>query len=103
MGGVDYYLRLSLQKSQILWECIDSSNGYYKSKIVDKAYRSRTNVIFRIAGGDKALEAKFESEAKKVGIVQIKAHVVNPAIRISMYNAMPLEGVVYLTQFMRNF
>jgi phosphoserine aminotransferase len=103
MGGVDYYLRLSLQKSQILWDCIDSSNGYYKSKIVDKAYRSRTNVIFRIAGGDKALEAKFESEAKKVGIVQIKAHVVNPAIRISMYNGMPLEGVIYLTQFMRNF
>jgi phosphoserine aminotransferase len=103
MGGVDYYMRLSLQKSQMLWECIDSSNGYYKSKIVDKAFRSRTNVIFRIAGGDKALEAKFESEAKKVGIVQIKAHVVNPAIRISMYNAMPLEGVMHLTQFMRSF
>ena len=81
----------------MLWDCIDSSNGYYKSKIADEAYRSRTNVIFRVAYGDKAIEAKFESEAKKAGIVQIKAHVMNPAIRISMYNAMPLEGVVYLT------
>jgi len=103
MGGLEYYTNLSTQKSQMLWDCVDQSGGYFKSKITDKAYRSRVNVIFRIAGGNKELEAKFESEAGKVGIVQIKAHGVNPAIRISMYNAMPLEGVIYLTKFMRNF
>jgi phosphoserine aminotransferase len=103
MGGVDYYTRLAAQRSQLLWECIDSSNGYYHSKITDKAYRSRVNAIFRIAGGRKELEEKFISEAKKVGIVQIKAHVANPAIRISMYNAMPIEGVIHLCAFMRNF
>jgi Phosphoserine aminotransferase len=96
MGGLEYYTRLANQRSQMLWDCIDSSNGYYKSKITDKAYRSRVNAIFRIAGGRKDLEEKFMSEAGKVGIVQIKAHVVNPAIRISMYNAMPIEAVIYL-------
>lgn len=103
MGGVDQYKRLADQRGQLLWATIDGSNGYYKSKITDKAYRSRVNVIFRVGGGNKELEAKFESEAAKAGIVQIKAHSVNPAIRISMYNAMPVEGVLHLTQFMRNF
>merc|ERR1712147_396503 len=102
-GGLEHYTRLAHQRSQMLWDCLDSSNGYYKSKITDKAYRSRVNVIFRIAGGNDALEQKFMLEAKKAGIVQIKAHVCNPAIRISMYNAMPVEGVMHLTAFMRNF
>ena len=53
----------------MLWDCIDTSGGYYKSKITDLAYRSRTNVIFRIGGGNKELESKFISEAAKVGIV----------------------------------
>jgi phosphoserine aminotransferase len=52
----------------MLWDCIDQSGGYFKSKITDLAYRSRTNVIFRIAGGNKELEQRFISEAKKVGI-----------------------------------
>jgi phosphoserine aminotransferase len=103
MGGVDHYKRLADQRSNLLWTLIDNSNGYFKSKIVDKSYRSRVNVIFRIAGGNPGLEKKFIQEAAKAGIVQITAHSVNPAIRISMYNAMPVEGVVYLTQFMRNF
>lgn len=68
MGGVDYYTRLSAKKSELLWKTIDESNGYYKSKITDKAYRSRVNAIFRIAGGDDALEKKFIEEAYKVGI-----------------------------------
>lgn len=103
MGGVDYYTRLSDQKAKCLWKTIDDSNGYYKSKITDKAYRSRVNAIFRIAGGNDALEKKFIEEAYKAGISQIVAHVVNPKIRISMYNAMPLEGVQYLSKFMKNF
>jgi len=52
----------------MLWDCVDTSGGYYKSKITDIPYRSRVNVIFRIAGGNKDLEAKFITEAKKIGI-----------------------------------
>lgn len=53
----------------MLWDFIDSSSGYYKSKITDKKYRSRINVIFRIQGGKKDLEAAFMKEAKQIGIV----------------------------------
>lgn len=48
MGGLEYYTQLATQRSQILWGFIDACGGYYKSKITDKAYRSRINVIFRI-------------------------------------------------------
>ena len=87
----------------MLWGFIDSSDGYYKSKITDKKYRSRVNVVFRILDGNTELEEIFINCAKKAGIVQIRAHVYNPGIRTSMYNALPVEAVVYLTNFMRTF
>ena len=49
------------------------------------------------------MEDLFIKEAAEAGIVQIRAHTFNPGIRISMYNSMPLEGVAYLTHFMRKF
>jgi len=49
------------------------------------------------------LEATFVKLAKKAGITQIVAHTYNPGIRISMYNAMPVEGVSHLCNFMRTF
>ena len=48
MGGISHYEKLAHQRGKILWSFIDSTNGYYKSKISDKNYRSRINVIFRI-------------------------------------------------------
>jgi phosphoserine aminotransferase len=102
-GGVPYYEAKARQKAAILWNCIDSSRGFYHSKLSDKRFRSRINVIFRVKQGDKQLEELFVSEAAKAGIVQIRAHVANPGIRISMYNAMPVEGVSYLADFMRHF
>ena len=60
---------MAQQRSDILWNFIDSSCGYYKSKITDKRYRSRVNVIFRIQGGNKQLEELFIQEAEKAGIV----------------------------------
>lgn len=82
---------------------MESSNGYYASKITDKKFRSRVNVIFRIQGGNKELEETFMAEAKKAGIIQIRGHYFNPGVRISMYNAMPIEGVAFLCDFMRRF
>jgi len=103
MGGLEYYTQLCQQRSTLLWNCIDDSNGYFKSKITDKNYRSNVNVIFRIQGGNKELEKTFIKLAMKAGITQIVAHSYNPGIRISMYNAMPVEGVAYLCDFMRRF
>jgi phosphoserine aminotransferase len=102
-GGLDYYIMLANQRSMLLWDFIDRSEGYYASKVTDKKSRSRMNVIFRIQGGNVGLEEAFIKEAKEAGIVQIRGHTFNPGIRISMYNAMPLEGVAYLTEFMRRF
>ena len=60
-------------------------------------------MILRICGGNSELEETFIREALKAGITQIRGHTFNPGIRVSMYNAMPIEGVAYLTQFMRVF
>jgi len=68
-GGLEHYIMLAKQRSTMLWDFIDSSRGYFKSKITDEKYRSRVNVIFRICGGNKEMEKKFIKEAKSVGIV----------------------------------
>ena len=59
MGGLAYYDQITHMKSKLLWDFIDNSDGFYKSKITDKNYRSRVNVIFRIHDGDTKLEATF--------------------------------------------
>lgn len=48
MGGLEYYIQLANQRGRMLWDFINSSNGYYWSKITDDKYKSRINVIFRI-------------------------------------------------------
>lgn len=103
MGGLDYYITLCRQRSMILWDFIDRSGGYYRSKITDKKFRSNVNVVFRIQDANEGLESSFIEEAKAAGIVNIKAHYFCPGIRISMYNSMPIEGVSYLINFMRCF
>ena len=68
MGGLEYYDQITNIKSKMLWDMIDNSDGYYKSKITQKAYRSRVNVIFRIQNGNVKLEKTFVELAKKAGI-----------------------------------
>ena len=102
-GGLGHYISLANQRGAMLWAAIDGSNGYYSSKLVQKGIRSRVNVIFRIQGGNAALEARFIEEAQKNFITQIKGHSFCPGIRISMYNAMPVAGVSHLVEFMRRF
>lgn len=101
MGGIDYYERMAITKSRMLYELIDKSNGYYVNSTEHK-FRSRMNVNFRIEG-DRTLEKKMMSEAAKYKIININGHPKNPGIRISMYNAMPLNGVVELCKFMDHF
>ena len=64
--------------------------------------RSRINVNFRIANNNK-LEDKLIAEAEKLKIINIKGHPSNPGIRVSMYNAMPIQGVELLCEFLRKF
>ena len=53
--------------------------------------------------GDKDLDAKFVSEAKAAGFVNLKGHRTVGGMRASIYNAMPIEGVEKLVEFMRDF
>ena len=89
----------------MLWDVLDGSNGYYVIKM-EKAYRSRVNCIFRIkcpVNGMPDLEKKLQAEALKLKITNIAGHTVNPGIRVSMYNAMPIDGVVALCNFLVKF
>jgi len=85
----------------MLYDLIDNSMGYYINR-TEKKFRSRMNVNFRIEG-DLSLEAKLVEEAGRVNIVHIKGHPTNPGIRVSMYNAMPVAGVVHLCHFLERF
>lgn len=53
--------------------------------------------------GNKDLDAKFVKEAKEAGIENIKGHRTVGGMRASIYNAMPIEGVKYLVEFMKKF
>lgn len=104
-GGLDVYRRESQIKSSMLWDTLESSNGYYVIKM-EKAYRSRVNCVFRIrcpVKGEPELEKKLQAEAAKHKITNLAGHVVNPGIRVSMYNAMPIAGVVHLCHFLVKF
>ena len=86
----------------MLWDVIDNSNGFYNS-FTDKAFRSRINVCFRVKDANKELEAKFIAEAEARKMINTGGHPANPGIRISMYNAMPVEGTRALCAFMKEF
>ena len=85
----------------MLYDLIDNSNGFYVNK-TDKKFRSRINANFRIPS-DRNLEDLLIKEAEKMKIINIKGHPSNPGIRISMYNAMPIEGVELLCKLLKRF
>ena len=68
---------------------------------VEKDSRSLMNVPF--VTGDKELDAKFVAEAAKAGLVNLKGHRTVGGMRASIYNAMPMEGVDALIDFMKKF
>ena len=100
MGGIAFYDAQAALKSSMLYDFIDGSGGYYRN-VTDKKFRSRMNINFRIANRD--LEEKFIAQAESIKIINIKGHPFNPGIRISIYNAMPQQGVAYLIAFMKKF
>lgn len=69
--------------------------------MVEKPFRSSMNVTFNIK--DSKLEDFFVSEAEKNGLLQLKGHRTLGGLRASLYNAMPLEGVEKLANFMKEF
>ena len=61
------------------------------------------NVVFRVASGDEAIEKKFAKEAEAAGLIGVKGHRSVGGMRASIYNAMPVEGVTALVDYMKDF
>ncbi|KAM9983706.1 hypothetical protein ACTFIY_000420 [Dictyostelium cf. discoideum] len=101
-GGLIEIEKLNIAKAHALYEYIDNSNGFYKCSI-DKNYRSRMNVVFRIQDGNTELEEKFIKEASKENITDIKGHRSVGGLRVSLYNAITIDQTLILINFMTNF
>lgn len=103
-GGVEKMEDASSNKSKLLYEAMVKSNSFYACPI-DENVRSRINVPFRVGGpkGNENLEAKFLEEAEKLNMHQLKGHRSVGGIRASLYNAITLDEVKLLVQFMIEF
>ncbi len=98
-GGVAEIERRNAAKARLLYDFIDASGLYMNP--VNKADRSRMNVPFFLR--DESLNDAFLSAAKARGLLQLKGHKSVGGMRASIYNAIPLEGVQALVDFMRDF
>jgi len=99
-GGVAAMEKLNIEKAAILYDAIDSSDGYYTGH-ADRAARSLMNVTFRLPSAE--LDEKFAAEAEAAGLDGLKGHRSVGGIRASIYNAFPKEGVERLVEFMKEF
>lgn len=99
LGGLEVMKVRNEEKAKILYDYLDSSK-LFKGTVV-KEDCSLMNVPF--ITGNKELDDKFIKEAKKVGIENIRGHRTVGGMRASIYNAMPIEGVKYLVEFMKKF
>ena len=99
MGGLEAMKVHNEKKAKILYDFLDSSE-LFKGTVV-KEDRSLMNVPF--VTGDADLDAKFVKEATEAGFVNLKGHRTVGGMRASIYNAMPIEGVEKLVEFMKKF
>ena len=99
LGGVEEIQKVNEYKASLLYDFIDNSSFY--TNPVNKADRSIMNVPFVTASPE--LDAKFSKEATENGLVSLKGHRLVGGMRASIYNAMPVEGVKALIEFMKKF
>ena len=98
-GGLEAMKERNEKKAKILYDYLDESKLFKGT--VEKASRSLMNVPF--VTGDPDLDAKFVKEAKEAGLENLKGHRTVGGMRASIYNAMPIEGVEKLVEFMKKF
>lgn len=99
-GGVAAIAEKNRAKAALLYEAIDSSDGYYTGKAARDA-RSLMNVTFNLRSEE--LAATFAKAAASIGLDGLKGHRSAGGIRASIYNAFPREGVEKLVEFMKAF
>ncbi len=98
-GGAEGMEQMKWQRANMLYDVLESSRLFRLH--AEKGSRSGMNVTFRT--GDEALDAKFVREATEAGFVNLKGHRLTGGMRASIYNAMPVEGVEKLCDFIRAF
>lgn len=101
-GGLPGIQKRNEAKANLLYGTIEASNGFYRCP-VEKASRSLMNVVFRIAGGDEAVEKEFAEGATAARLVGTPGHRSVGGMRISLYNAVELDAVEALVSYMREF
>ena len=99
VGGLAEMERRNNEKAALLYDYLDSQS-FFKNP-VEKPYRSIMNVTF--TSPSQELDKKFCKEAEQRGLVNLKGHRLVGGMRASIYNAMPIEGVRTLIDFMREF
>jgi phosphoserine aminotransferase len=99
LGGIAAIEKINVEKARLLYDYLDSTPFY--NNPVAKEDRSRMNVPFTLA--NPALDDSFLKGAAARGMVQLKGHRSVGGMRASIYNAMPLEGVQRLVQYMKEF
>ena len=100
IGGLEAIARRNETKAGMVYRAIDSSGGFYRGHARPDS-RSRMNVTFRLPSED--LEKKFAKQAEAEGLVGLKGHRSVGGMRASLYNALPVEAVEALGQFMAEF
>ncbi|NLG38101.1 MAG: 3-phosphoserine/phosphohydroxythreonine transaminase [Clostridiales bacterium] len=98
-GGVPAIEEVNRQKAALLYDVIDNSSLY--TGVARPDCRSLMNVTFTLP--TQELTAAFVNDAKNRGLISLKGHRSAGGIRASIYNAMPVEGVQALAQFMKDF
>ena len=98
-GGIQAMEQRNIAKAELLYRTIDQSALY--ANHVDPACRSRMNVPFFLR--DESLNDAFLAGAREAGLLQLKGHKSVGGMRASLYNAMPLEGVAALVDYLQTF
>src|SRR5262245_6101922 len=99
LGGLKKMEEVNIAKAKILYDYLDQTEFYHSP--VAKEDRSRMNVPFTLRS-DK-LDEEFLKQSKAQGLAELKGHRAVGGMRASIYNAMPVEGVKALVDFMREF
>lgn len=98
-GGVDAIEKKNIAKAKLFYEYVDNSEMYSNNIAINN--RSRMNIPFKLQ--DERLNEAFLQGAESNGLLQLKGHRIVGGMRASIYNAMPIEGVQALIDYMQHF
>jgi len=100
IGGIPAIEKINRQKAKLIYDLMDNSDGFYKGH-AEKDSRSLMNITFNLPSPE--LEQKCVKEALEHDLVGLKGHRSVGGMRASIYNAMSLEGVEKLVEFLKEF